>query len=104
MAVMREETFGPVLAFSRFREESEAVAAANATSFGLAAYVFTKDSQRANHILQQLEFGAVAVNDVRIVAPQLPFGGWKESGIGKENGWDGFEKFLDTKSVTRRVG
>jgi succinate-semialdehyde dehydrogenase/glutarate-semialdehyde dehydrogenase len=103
MRIMREEIFGPVLAFARFRREDEAIAKANSTRFGLAAYVFTNDLNRAGRVTQQLHFGAVGVNDTRIVAPQLPFGGWKESGLGKENGAEGFETYLETKSVIRRL-
>ena len=99
MRITTEETFGPVLGISTFEAGEDAVREANSTIYGLAAYVFTADLHRATRVAEALEFGAVGVNDTRIVAAQLPFGGVKQSGIGKENGEEGFGEYLDTKSI-----
>lgn len=99
MKITSEETFGPVLGISTFQTEEEAVREANSTIYGLAAYVFTTDLHRAARVAEALEFGSVGVNDTRIVLAQSPFGGIRQSGIGKENGEEGFAEYLDTKSI-----
>ncbi len=97
--IMREETFGPVLAVQSFENETDALARANATEYGLAAYVFTRDLGRSIRAVEALEFGTVGVNSVAIIAPQLAFGGWKSSGVGRENGAEGLAEYLETKSA-----
>ena len=97
--IMREETFGPVLAVTTFATEEEALARANATEYGLAAYVFTRDLARSLRVVEGLEFGTIGVNSVAIIAPQLAFGGWKSSGLGRENGVEGLAEYLETKSA-----
>jgi succinate-semialdehyde dehydrogenase/glutarate-semialdehyde dehydrogenase len=97
--IMREETFGPVLAVQSFENEADALARANATEYGLAAYVFTRDLARSIRVVEALEFGNVGVNSVAIIAPQLAFGGWKSSGIGRENGAEGLAEYLETKAA-----
>ncbi len=100
MLVMREETFGPVIAIARFRDEQEAVDLANDTEFGLAAYFFTKDATRAWRVSEALEYGIVGLNDGAFSTAQAPFGGYKESGLGREGGHEGIDEFLETKFVS----
>ena len=86
MAIAREEVFGPVLAALRFPDEEEAIALANDTPFGLAAGVWTRDVQRAHRMARALRAGTVWINAYRGVGPMAPFGGFKASGMGRENG------------------
>ena len=103
MLVQREETFGPVAPVQTFRTEEEAIARANNTSYGLAAYLFTRDLSRAVRVMERLEYGIVGVNDGLPSVPQAPFGGFKESGIGREGGRHGMEEFLETKYVSVKL-
>jgi acyl-CoA reductase-like NAD-dependent aldehyde dehydrogenase len=97
--VVREEIFGPVLSTLTFTEESEAVKLANATEYGLAAGIWTKDVHRAHRVASGLRAGTVWVNAYRAAGPGVPFGGFNDSGIGRENGVEGVDEFLQTKSV-----
>jgi succinate-semialdehyde dehydrogenase/glutarate-semialdehyde dehydrogenase len=97
MRVTQEEIFGPVAPVYRFDSEEEAIAAANATDYGLAAYAYTRDLARAFRLQDRLDYGLIGINEVAIVTPEAPFGGIKESGLGKEGGWQGIDDFLDTK-------
>jgi len=99
MKFFREETFGPLAPLFKFKTEEEAIKQANDTEYGLAAFVFTKDSARIWRVSEALEYGMVGVNSVGIVAPQVPFGGWKESGSGKEGSKYGIEGYLEIKLV-----
>lgn len=99
MRAVAEEIFGPVLTVMTFRDEDEAVATANATEFGLAASVWTKDVHRAHRVAAKLKAGTVWVNAYRVVAPHVPFGGIGHSGIGRENGVDAVKDFTETKAV-----
>lgn len=95
----REEIFGPVAAIYGFDTEAEVVAAANDTEFGLAAYVFTKDLDRALRVSDALEAGMVGINRGVVSDPAAPFGGVKQSGLGSEGGSEGIHEYLDTKYV-----
>jgi len=99
MRVNTEEIFGPVAPLIRFKTEDEAVAIANDTPFGLASYFFTKDVHRAWRVAERIESGMVSINDGIFSNEVIPFGGWKESGLGREGGVEGLEEYLETKFV-----
>jgi succinate-semialdehyde dehydrogenase/glutarate-semialdehyde dehydrogenase len=99
MRVNREEIFGPVAPLIRFKSEDEAVTIANATEFGLAAYFFTRDVNRAWRVAERIEAGMVSINDGIFSNEAIPFGGVKESGLGREGGVEGLEEYLETKFV-----
>ena len=99
MAVAREETFGPLAPLFRFSTEDEVVAMANDTEYGLAAYFYSRDIGRVTRVSEALEYGIVGVN-VGVPATEVaPFGGWKESGIGREGSKHGLDDFLEMKYV-----
>ncbi|MCM3610543.1 NAD-dependent succinate-semialdehyde dehydrogenase [Planococcus sp. MERTA32b] len=100
MLVMNEETFGPVAPIMAFKTDEEAVKLANDTRFGLAAYFFTDSMTRGTYIAENLDYGIVGWNDGLPSAAQAPFGGMKESGIGREGGLEGLEAFLETKYIS----
>jgi acyl-CoA reductase-like NAD-dependent aldehyde dehydrogenase len=95
----QNEVFGPVLTVFPFRDEEEVLALANATRYGLAAGVWTRDLSRAHRMARALEAGTVWVNMYRAMAPQSPFGGYKESGVGRQNGSEAILEYVQTKSV-----
>jgi succinate-semialdehyde dehydrogenase/glutarate-semialdehyde dehydrogenase len=97
--VSREEIFGPVAAITVFDTEDEAVAAANDTEFGLVSYLFTENIGRALRVSERLESGMVGLNTGLVSNPAAPFGGIKQSGLGREGGRVGIEEYLDTKYV-----
>lgn len=99
MRLHNEEIFGPVLPVIPFADADEALAIANATEFGLAAYVHTNDLNTAIRMYEGLEYGMIAVNDWYPSTTEAPFGGMKQSGIGRECGREGIEKYLETKTV-----
>lgn len=99
MKVASEETFGPVAPVFRFKTEDEAIRLANDTPFGLAAYFYARDIGRCWRVAESLEYGLVGVNAGIISTEVAPFGGWKESGVGREGGQWGIEDFLETKYV-----
>ena len=99
MPIYEEEIFGPVMPVASFDDLDEAVAMANATRFGLAAYVWTRDLRTAIRASERLEFGMIGVNEWTPQAVEAPFVGWKESGIGREGGLEGLEEYLETKLV-----
>jgi succinate-semialdehyde dehydrogenase/glutarate-semialdehyde dehydrogenase len=102
MKVCREETFGPVVAVSRFETTEQVLAAANDTEYGLAAYVFTQDVERAQQCAASLTFGHVGLNTSAGPTPEAPFGGMKQSGYGREGGVEGLLEFCEHQTVVRR--
>jgi aspartate-semialdehyde dehydrogenase len=95
--IMREEIFAPVAAVAPFDTEAEVVRRANATEYGLVAYVITRDGARALRLSRSLDFGMVALNRVKITGAPIPFGGVKQSGMGREGSRHGLEAFTDLK-------
>ncbi|MEI2415370.1 aldehyde dehydrogenase [Orrella sp. JC864] len=99
MRIAREEVFGPVLSVIPFKDEEEAIRIANDTRFGLAAAVWTQNVHRAHRVAHRLRAGTVWINAYRVVSFAAPFGGYGESGLGRENGVDAIREFTETKSV-----
>merc|ERR1719352_2069857 len=99
MKIFREETFGPVAPLFRFETEEEAVAMANDTPYGLAAYFYTRDLGRAWRVSEALEYGMVGVNEGVISTEVAPFGGVKESGLGREGSHQGLDEYQEVKYV-----
>jgi acyl-CoA reductase-like NAD-dependent aldehyde dehydrogenase len=102
--LMRNEVFGPVLAVTPFKDETEVLALANDTEFGLAAGVWTRDVRRAHKMARALESGTVWLNTYRALTFNSPFGGYKASGIGRQNGIEAVYQYLQTKSVWCELG
>jgi len=98
--LMREEPFGPIAPITKFDDFSEAVARANALSYGLAAYVFTSSTKTALAASDQIESGMVAVNSLSMALTETPMGGVKDSGLGYEGGTEGIEGYLHRKYVS----
>jgi betaine-aldehyde dehydrogenase len=99
MDIVRQEIFGPVMSVLEFKEEDEVIARANATEFGLAAAVFTNDLTRAHRVIAQLQAGTCWINHYNVTPVELPFGGVKMSGLGRENGRAAIEHYTQLKSV-----
>jgi succinate-semialdehyde dehydrogenase/glutarate-semialdehyde dehydrogenase len=98
-SLLREEIFGPVAPIKPFASEEEAIAAANDTEYGLVAYVFTRDLKRALRVVEGLETGMVGLNQGIVSNASAPFGGIKQSGFGREGGYEGIEEYVETKYV-----
>jgi len=99
MRLAQEEIFGPVLAVIPFEDEEEAVTIANDTKYGLGSGVWTRDVQRAHRVSHRLKAGSVWINCYRMLTYNVPFGGYKQSGIGRENGLEGLDEYTQTKAV-----
>jgi acyl-CoA reductase-like NAD-dependent aldehyde dehydrogenase len=104
MRIAQEEVFGPVLSVLTFKDEEEAIAIANDSRFGLGSGVWTSDIGRAHRMAERLQAGTVWVNTYRAVSYMAPFGGYKDSGLGRENGIDAIREYLQTKSVWINTG
>lgn len=100
MLIMHEETFGPVAPIITYQDLDEAIKIANSTPYGLAAYFFTNDYRTGVYLHEQLKFGIIGWNDGAPSAAHVPFGGMKESGIGREGGMEGIEPYLETKYLS----
>jgi betaine-aldehyde dehydrogenase len=104
MAIVREEIFGPVMAVLEFEDEEQVIARANATEFGLAAGVFTNDLTRGHRVIARLQAGTCWINHYNVTPVELPFGGVKLSGLGRENGRAALEHYTQLKSVYVAMG
>jgi succinate-semialdehyde dehydrogenase/glutarate-semialdehyde dehydrogenase len=102
--INEEEVFGPVAPITTFTSEDEAVATANATPYGLVAYAWTRDLARTMRLQESLEAGMIGINTGLVSNPAAPFGGVKESGFGREGGFEGIEEYLDTTYVALPAG
>ena len=100
MNIAQEEIFGPVAPIIEFESVEEAIKIANASPYGLAAYFFTNNINTVYKISEQLEFGMIGVNGTQLSVPQAPFGGIKESGMGREGGHHGLDGFLELKYIS----
>jgi succinate-semialdehyde dehydrogenase/glutarate-semialdehyde dehydrogenase len=99
MLIYREETFGPVAGLTPFDDEAQAIAYANDTVYGLAAYFHTRDYARLMRVAEKLDYGIIGANTGIISAANAPFGGVKESGYGREGGSQGIDEYLAVKYV-----
>jgi len=104
MPIAQEEIFGPAAPVLTFDTEEEVIRRANATKFGLAAYFYTRDMTRLVRVAEQLEYGLVGANDAAGYTHEIPFGGFKESGLGREGGHEGIEEYTEVKSVVVNLG
>jgi succinate-semialdehyde dehydrogenase/glutarate-semialdehyde dehydrogenase len=97
--ILREEVFGPVAPIATFRTEEEGIAAANNTEFGLVAFAYTRDLHRALRVAESLEAGMVGLNQGVVSNAAAPFGGVKQSGLGREGGHEGINEYVNVKYV-----
>ena len=104
MEIVREEIFGPVMSILTYHSEEEVVRRANDTTFGLAAGLVTNDLTRAHRVIHQLEAGICWINTWGESAPEMPVGGYKQSGVGRENGLSTLEHYTQVKSVQVELG
>lgn len=104
MTIVKEEIFGPVVAIAKFRDEEEVIKLANDTSYGLAAGIHTKDNERAIRVTNALKAGTAWVNMYNFVHWSIPFGGYKQSGLGRECGEAVLENYTETKAVYMNLG
>jgi aldehyde dehydrogenase (NAD+) len=99
MTIAREEIFGPVLVVIPFDDDDDAVRIANESIYGLAGGVWSSSTERALSVAKRIRTGSVSVNGGITYGPDMPFGGYKHSGIGRQNGDEGFEQYLETKTL-----
>ena len=104
MEFVRDEVFGPLMSVLSFKTEEEALARANATHFGLAGAVFTKDFSRAHRVANSIQAGIVWINDYNVSPAEVPFGGYKQSGVGRENGLQAIEHYTQVKTIYANLG
>jgi succinate-semialdehyde dehydrogenase/glutarate-semialdehyde dehydrogenase len=98
--MLNEEIFGPVAALQTFKSEDEVVKRANDTEYGLVAYLYTKDMSRGMRVSEQLDFGMIGLNRGLVSDPAAPFGGTKQSGLGREGAHEGLMEFLETQYIS----
>jgi succinate-semialdehyde dehydrogenase/glutarate-semialdehyde dehydrogenase len=98
--MLNEEIFGPVASLQTFKDEAEVIKRANDTEYGLVAYLYTKDLSRGMRVSEKLDFGMIGLNRGLVSDPAAPFGGMKQSGIGREGGHEGMMEFLETQYVS----
>ena len=98
--MLNEEIFGPVASIQTFKSEDEAIKRANDTEYGLVAYLYTKDLSRGMRVSEKLDFGMIGLNRGLVSDPAAPFGGMKQSGIGREGAHEGMMEFLETQYVS----
>ena len=99
MVIYREETFGPIAPVTVFDDEDRVIEMANDTTYGLASYLYTRDLSRAIKVSEALDFAIIGINDINPTSAAVPFGGIKESGVGREGAKVGITEYLDTKVV-----
>jgi succinate-semialdehyde dehydrogenase/glutarate-semialdehyde dehydrogenase len=99
-AMVREEIFGPVASIQTFKTEAEAIQRANDTEYGLVAYLYTKDIGRGMRVSEKLDFGMIGLNRGLVSDPAAPFGGTKQSGVGREGGHEGLLEFMETQYIS----
>jgi acyl-CoA reductase-like NAD-dependent aldehyde dehydrogenase len=99
MTIAQEEIFGPVPALMRFSDEEEAIAIANSTRYGLASGLWTRDLARAERVVDEIDAGMLWVNSYRVLHWAVPFGGYRRSGLGRENGLEALHEYTRVKSV-----
>ena len=104
MGFVREEVFGPLMSVLSFEREDEVIARANDTDFGLSGAVFTTDVRRAHRVANRIQAGIVWINDYNVTPPQVPFGGYKQSGMGRENGLAAIEHYTQLKTIYTNLG
>ena len=97
--MLNEEIFGPVASIQKFKTEEEAIKRANDTEYGLVAYLYTKDLGRGMRVSEKLDFGMIGLNRGLVSDPAAPFGGTKQSGLGREGAHEGMMEFLETQYV-----
>jgi succinate-semialdehyde dehydrogenase/glutarate-semialdehyde dehydrogenase len=98
--LLREEIFGPVAPIQTFKTEAEVITKANDTEYGLVAYLYTKDLSRGMRVSEKLDFGMIGLNRGLVSDPAAPFGGMKQSGLGREGAHEGLMEFLETQYVS----
>jgi len=98
--MLNEEIFGPVASLQTFKSDDEVVTRANDTEYGLVAYLYTNDLKRGLRVSEKLDFGMVGLNRGIVSDPAAPFGGMKQSGLGREGGHEGLMEFLDTQYIS----
>ena len=104
MRFVRDEVFGPLMSVLSFETEDEAIERANATHFGLSGAVFTRDFNRAHRVADCIQAGSVWINDYNVMPPEVPFGGYKQSGLGRENGLQAIEHYTQVKTIYANLG